>query len=233
MMAKILFVMTGADRWSLTTGAKHYTGYWAAEFTIAYLAFREAGHEVLVATPGGVVPPVDLGSLAPNANGGNDTAQEVAETIRGATVLEQPVALGEICAADVEALYYPGGYGPMEDLAGNADSAALLVDARREGKPLALISHGSAALLATGDDFAGYRVTAFSNTEEQLNGLADRARWLLQDRLTELGVDYRRAEPFVSHVESDRGVYTGQNPASTAELVAVVLDALSRPGERS
>ncbi|NKX88319.1 type 1 glutamine amidotransferase domain-containing protein [Nocardia coubleae] len=232
-MAKILFVMTGADRWSLTTGAKHYTGYWAAEFTIAYLAFREVGHEVLVATPGGVVPPVDLGSLAPNANGGNDKAQEVAETIKGATVLEKPVALGEISAADVDALYYPGGYGPMEDLAGNADSAALLVDALRADKPTALISHGPAALLATGDDFAGYRVTAFSNAEEDLNGLADRARWLLQDRLTELGVDYRCAEPFAPHVESDRCLHTGQNPASTPDLVAVFLDALSRPGARS
>ena len=119
----------------------------------------------------------------------------------------------------------------MEDLPDNAESGKLLTDRLASGKLLALVCHGPAALLATVDadgksPFAGYRLTGLSNAEEIQNGLADRAKWLLQDRLVELGVDYREGEPYQPHVEVDRTLYTGQNPASAVPLAHEIVKAL-------
>ncbi|MFI1917376.1 type 1 glutamine amidotransferase domain-containing protein [Nocardia sp. NPDC020380] len=230
-MAKILFVMTGVDYWTLADGTKHPTGYWAEEFAAPYEAFKAAGHEVVVATPGAVVPPVDAGSLAPAVNGGPEGAEQIAETLRKASELTTPIRLEDVDLADYDAVYYPGGHGPMEDLAVNADSGRLLTAALASGKPLGVVCHGPAALLATADadgksSFAGYRVAAFSNAEETQAGFADKAKWLLQDRLIALGVDYREGEPWAPHVEVDRNLYTGQNPASSAPLAAELLKAL-------
>ncbi|AYF75694.1 type 1 glutamine amidotransferase domain-containing protein [Nocardia yunnanensis] len=230
-MAKILFVMTGADHWTLADGTKHPTGYWAEEFAAPYAAFTAAGHEIVVATPGGVVPTVDAGSLAPDVNGGAEGAEKIARTLSAATELTRPIRLEDVRLADYDAVYYPGGHGPMEDLAVNADSGKLLTAALASGKPLGVVCHAPAALLATTDSegvspFAGYRVSAFSNAEETQAGLADKASWLLQDRLIALGVDYREGEPWAPHVEVDRNLYTGQNPASSAPLAAEMLKAL-------
>ena len=230
-MAHILFVLTGADHWTLADGTKHPTGYWAEEFAAPYAAFTGAGHTVTVATPGGVTPPVDQGSLAPEANGGAERAREIAEILAGAQALRQPIPLSEVDLADYDAVFYPGGHGPMEDLAVDPVSGALLVDALASGKPLGVVCHAPAALLATADadgksPFAGYRVAAFSNAEETQAGLADKAKWLLEDRLVALGVDYREGAPWAPHIEVDRTLYTGQNPASSAPLAARMLDAL-------
>ncbi|MBW0272162.1 thiamine biosynthesis protein ThiJ [Nocardia sp. MH4] len=230
-MAHILFVLTGADHWTLADGTKHPTGYWAEEFAAPYAAFTGAGHTVTVATPGGVTPPVDQGSLAPEANGGAERAREIAEILAGAQALRQPIPLAEVDLADYDAVFYPGGHGPMEDLAVDPVSGALLVDALASGKPLGVVCHAPAALLATADadgksPFAGYRVAAFSNAEETQAGLADKAKWLLEDRLVALGVDYREGAPWAPHIEVDRTLYTGQNPASSAPLAARMLDAL-------
>ena len=121
----------------------------------------------------------------------------------------------------------------MEDLPDNAASGKLLTEWLASGKPVSLVCHGPAALLATiGPDgtspFTGYRLTGLSNAEEKQNGLADRAKWLLQDRLVdELGADYRETEPFTPHVEVDRTLYTGQNPGSAVPLAQELLKALS------
>ncbi|MEV6213556.1 type 1 glutamine amidotransferase domain-containing protein [Nocardia sp. NPDC058379] len=230
-MAHILFVLTGADHWTLADGTKHPTGFWAEEFVAPYAAFTGAGHTVTVATPGGVLPPVDQGSLAAEANGGAERAAEIAEVLAGAEVLRQPIPLAEVRLADYDAVFYPGGHGPMEDLAVDPVSGALLVDALASGKPLGVVCHAPAALLATADadgksPFAGYRVAAFSNAEEAQAGFAEKAKWLLADRLVALGVDYREGEPWAPHIEVDRTLYTGQNPASSAPLAARMLDAL-------
>ncbi|WP_067828225.1 type 1 glutamine amidotransferase domain-containing protein [Nocardia inohanensis] len=230
-MAKILFVMTGVDYWTLADGTRHPTGYWAEEFAAPYEAFIAAGHEIVVATPGGVIPAVDRGSLVAEVNGGAEGADKVAEILAGAKELNAPVKLEEVDLADFDAVYYPGGHGPMEDLAVDADSGKLLTAALASGKPLGVVCHAPAALLATADaqgksPFAGYRLTGFSNAEETQAGLADKAEWLLQDRLVALGVDYREGEPWAPHVEVDRNLYTGQNPASSAPLAAELLKAL-------
>jgi putative intracellular protease/amidase len=119
----------------------------------------------------------------------------------------------------------------MEDLAVNAESGRLLARALESGRPLGVVCHGPAALLAAvGADgrnvFAGYEVAAFTNAEEIQGGLADRAAWLLQDRLTEAGVTVRAGEPWAPHVVTDRNLVTGQNPASSAPLAEELLKRL-------
>ncbi|MFI7008578.1 type 1 glutamine amidotransferase domain-containing protein [Streptomyces sp. NPDC050145] len=226
-MSKILFVMTGADHWTLADGTKHPTGFWAEEAVAPYEAFRAAGHEIVVATPGGVVPPVDRGSLAPEFNDGQENADRVAATLDSMTELRHPIALTDVDLADYAAVFYPGGHGPMEDLAVDADSGRLLTRALDSGKPLGVVCHGPAALLAaTREDgtnaFAGHLVTAFTNAEEEQGGLAAQARWLLQDRLTEAGLNVQEGEPWAAKVVVDGRLVTGQNPAS-AEPVAIEL----------
>ena len=231
-MAKILFVMTGADHWTLADGTKHPTGFWAEEAVAPYQAFRAAGHQVVVATPGGVVPPVDRGSLAPQYNGGEEGAKQVADGLASMAELQHPVKLEDVRLDDYDAVFYPGGHGPMEDLAVDAHSGALLTLALKSGKPLGVVCHGPAALLAAtdadgGSPFAGYRLTGFTNAEEIQGGLADKAGWLLQDRLVALGADFREGEPWIPHVEVDRNLITGQNPSSSAPLAAELLKKLA------
>lgn len=230
-MSKILFVMTGADHWTLADGTKYPTGFWAEEAVAPYEAFKAAGHEIVVATPGGVVPTVDKGSLAPAVNGGQDNADRVAGVLAGMTELNSPIRLEDVRLDDYAAVFYPGGHGPMEDLAVDAVSGRLLIDARESGQPLGVVCHAPAALLAAEKEdgtnaFAGYRVAAFTNDEEMQTGLGARAKWLLQDRLTAVGVDVQVGEPWAPHVIVDRNLVTGQNPASSAPLAVELLKKL-------
>ncbi|MFJ9453547.1 type 1 glutamine amidotransferase domain-containing protein [Kitasatospora sp. NPDC101447] len=222
-MADILFVLTGSDVWTLNDGTKHPTGFWAEEAVVPYQAFTAAGHRVTVATPGGVVPVADRASLTdPGITGALEAIDE----------FRQPRVLAEVDPADYDAVFYPGGHGPMEDLAVDADSGRLLTAALASGRPLGVVCHGPAALLAArtedgGSPFAGYRLTGFTNAEETQAGLAERAPWLLQDRLVALGADFEEGEPWAPHSVVDRNLVTGQNPASSALVAAGLLDRLS------
>ncbi|MET7742453.1 type 1 glutamine amidotransferase domain-containing protein [Streptomyces sp. NPDC005385] len=227
-MSKILFVMTGADHWTLADGTRHPTGFWAEEAAAPYEAFRAAGHDVVVATPGGVEPTMDRGSLAPELNGGQEGSDRVARTVASMSELKHPVKLSDVDLDDYAAVFYPGGHGPMEDLSVDTESGGLLTAALDSGKPLGVVCHGPAALLAaTRDDgsnaFAGYRVTAFTNTEETQAGFADKAAWLLQDRLVDAGVDFQEGAAWAPKVVVDRNLVTGQNPASAAPLATELL----------
>jgi putative intracellular protease/amidase len=230
-MAKILFVITGADHWTLADGTKHPTGYWAEEAVAPYEAFKAAGHEITVATPGGVVPTVDQGSLAAEVNGGQENADRIAGVIAAATEIQHPIRIEDVHLDDYAAVYYPGGHGPLEDLAVDAVSGELLTRALQSGKPLGVVCHAPAALLAAvqpdgTNSFAGYRIAAFTNAEETQAGLADKAKWLLQDRLTEAGVQVQVGEPWAPKVVVDRNLVTGQNPASSAPLAVELLKKL-------
>ncbi|WP_033330828.1 type 1 glutamine amidotransferase domain-containing protein [Streptomyces novaecaesareae] len=222
-MADILFVLTGSDVWTLNDGTKHPTGFWAEEAVVPYQSFTAAGHRVTVATPGGVVPVADRASL---------TDPATAEAVAAIAELRQPLVLAEVDSADYDAVFYPGGHGPMEDLAVDADSGRLLTRALASGRPLGVVCHGPAALLAArtedgGSPFAGYRLTGFTNAEETQAGLADRAPWLLQDRLVGLGADFEEGEPWAPHVVVDRNLVTGQNPASSAPVATELLKLLA------
>ncbi|MDQ1010945.1 putative intracellular protease/amidase [Streptomyces sp. V4I23] len=231
-MSKILFVMTGVDYWTLADGTKHPTGFWAEEAVAPYEAFRAAGHEIVVATPGGVVPTVDKASLAAEVNGGQENADKIASALAAMTELQNPIELEDVDLDDYAAVFYPGGHGPMEDLAVDATSGRLLIDTLEAGKPLGVVCHAPAALLAAvrtdgSNAFAGYRVTAFTNSEEAQAGFADKAKWLLETRLTEAGVQVQAGEPWAPNVVVDRNLVTGQNPVSSAPVAAELLKKLA------
>ncbi|MFI6576051.1 type 1 glutamine amidotransferase domain-containing protein [Nocardiopsis sp. NPDC050513] len=230
-MADILFVITGADHWTLADGTAHPTGFWAEEVLTPHQAFTTAGHRVTVATPGGVLPTADQASLTPESNGGPDGADAARRALAAMTELRHPRALDEVDPTAFDAVFYPGGHGPMQDLAVDADSGALLTRALDHGTPLGVVCHGPAALLAAtrpdgANAFAGYRVAAFTNAEETQAGFADKAPWLLQDRLTDAGLTVQAREPWAPNVVTDRTLVTGQNPASSAPLAAALLTLL-------
>ncbi|MGP3925947.1 type 1 glutamine amidotransferase domain-containing protein [Streptomyces sp. 8N616] len=231
-MSKILFVMTGVDYWTLADGTKHPTGFWAEEAVAPYEAFRAAGHEIVVATPGGVVPTVDKGSLAAEVNGGQENADKIANALAAMAELQNPIQLEDVNLDDYAAIFYPGGHGPMEDLAVDATSGKLLIDTLQAGKPLGVVCHAPAALLAAvktdgSNAFAGYQVAAFTNSEEAQAGFADKAKWLLETRLTEAGVQVQAGEPWAPNVVVDRNLVTGQNPVSSAPVAAELLKKLA------
>lgn len=228
-MPAILFAVTGATRWTLTDGSAHPTGYWAEELLTPYRLLVEAGHQVVVATPGGVVPVADEGSLAPEANGDHDVRPELAAVVG----LRAPLRLEEVDVADYDAIYYPGGHGPMEDLAVDPTSGALITATLDAGRPLAAVCHGAAALLAARradgtHAVAGRRVTAFSDAEEHQAGLAPKAPFLVESRLRELGAHVVTVDPWSDHVVVDGNLITGQNPQSSASVAAALLQALER-----
>ncbi|GHA26139.1 hypothetical protein GCM10010303_40940 [Streptomyces purpurascens] len=164
-MTKILFVITAADHWTLADGTRQPTGFWAEEALGPYQIFKEAGYQIAAATPGGVPPTVDVLSLSPDFNNGEEGAERMRTALREATELAHPMRIEDVTIDDYEAVFYPGGWGPMEDLPGDAASGKLLTDWITSGKPVSLVCHGPAALLATiGPDgtspYAGYRLPA-------------------------------------------------------------------------
>jgi len=226
-MATVLFVVTSARSWTLADGTAHPTGYWAEELVTPYRLFREAGHDVVFATPSGIAPVADEGSLSLDANGGSDLRPAI-EAIEG---LSMPLALDEIDLAAYDAVFYPGGHGPMEDLSADEVSGALLTRALDDDLPLGLVCHGLAALVAaTRSDgslsAAGRRVTAFTDEEERQGGLAGKAPWLLESTLREGGVVVDGAEPWSDHLVEDGALVTGQNPQSSASVARALLERL-------
>jgi putative intracellular protease/amidase len=215
-MAKILFVVSAASYWTLKDGTRHPTGYWAEEFAAPYSALSAAGHEIVVATPGGSTPYVDVMSLRPAMAGSAEIALRLEEVLRSADELRTPIELAD---------------ARLEDLWRDADSGRLLIAALASGKPLAIVCHAPVAILATRRNgkspFAGYRVSAFTNDEEDGVGLRAKAPWTAEDELVKLGVDYVKGEMWKPFTVVDRNLYTGQNPASAGPLAEKVLEALN------
>ena len=223
-MTKALMVVTAADHWTLNDGTLHPTGFWAEELVTPYSVFTDAGWDVDVATPGGTAPTVDQASLDDSAGDADTLAAVKTKLDELQPVLSQPLNLANVKAADYDLVFYPGGHGPMEDLAVDETSGRILAERMADNTPVALLCHAPAAVLATenapgGSPFAGRKMTGFSNDEDRAAGLADKAPWLLEDRLVALGADYEKApEPWVSYVTVDGNLYTGQNPSSSREL---------------
>ncbi|TLG15618.1 type 1 glutamine amidotransferase domain-containing protein [Nocardia cyriacigeorgica] len=223
-MTKVLFVISAADRWTLNDGEVHPSGFWAEEVAVPHRIFSEAGWDITIATPGGKAPTLDRLSLG-IAGGMPWKRREVERYLDSIkTRLDTPVPLDSVDADSFDLVFYPGGHGPMEDLAYDETSGALLAHRLASGKKLALLCHAPAAVLAatTPDGtsaFAGYRMTGLSNREELLNRFAKKAPWLLEDKLKEIGVEYSKGRiPLRPYVVVDRNLYTGQNPQSSEEL---------------
>lgn len=218
-MKKLLMVVSGADSLTLADGTSHPTGFWAEEVVESVRVLREAGVSVTVATPGGVVPTVDKASL----DGTFDDAVASLDDLRA------PSDLAAMNAADFDAIYLPGGHGPMADLAFDRSLGALLTDFHDNGKVVAALCHGPAGLLsavrADGSFvFAGQEMAVFSDEEERQGGL--NVPYSVAGRLTELGARLTTGEPWSSTVVVDGRLVTGQNPQSTvatATRVAALL----------
>ncbi|WP_291314703.1 type 1 glutamine amidotransferase domain-containing protein [Corynebacterium sp. UBA2622] len=233
-MTNVLMIVSGADHWTLNDGTTHPTGFWAEELVMPYSIFSDAGWDITVATPSAKVPVVDEVSLQKGAGDPAtlETVEKLLEEIL--PVLQNPTALEDVDADEYDVVFYPGGHGPMEDLAVDETSGRILAGRLASDRPVALLCHAPAAVLATADaeghsPFAGRRMTGFSNAEEQAGGLAEKAKWLLEDRLVELGVGYEKAdEPYAPHVVVDGNLYTGQNPASSESLARELVKDLTR-----
>lgn len=231
-MAKILFIVSGATYWVLKDGTRYATGYWAEEFANPYKILTDAGHRITVATPGGTTPNVDMMSLRPAMAGGEKGALELEAIIRDAEVMRRPLQLSDVRLEDYDAVYLPGGHGPMSDLAFDADAGRLLTAQLESGNPLFIVCHAPASLLATRihgvSPFKGYKVTGFTNEEEEAVGLASRATWLLETDLKEkVEVEYSRGPIWEPYMVEDRNLVTGQNPHSAAVLGNRMLEILA------
>ncbi|MGK3204275.1 type 1 glutamine amidotransferase domain-containing protein [Amycolatopsis sp. MEPSY49] len=238
-MTRVLFAVSGSDHWTLADGTRHPCGFWPEELAVPHRIFRENGFDIVIATPGGVRPTADEAGFSPEMNGGSP---EPGQRFRAYLAeidaeLATPADLNSVDAADFDLVFVPGGHGPMEDLAVSAEFGALVAAFAAAGKPVAAVCHGPAALLpATDPDgnwlFAGRRVTGFSDAEEAQVGFADRAPWLLEDRLAAAGGRFEKSGcPWEPHVVVDGTLHTGQNPASSAPLAEELIAVLQPVGQ--
>ena len=166
-MTSVLFVVTAAEEWTLADGTKRPTGYWAEELIAPHRVFQGAGWDIHFATPGAKAPVVDEYSLEVLP----DNVREAQENYLAelGVALENPMNLADVNEEDYDLIFYPGGHGPMEDLAYDQDSAKLLQARMDSGRALGLVCHAPAAMLAVDNEnwpFKGYKMTAFSNAEE-------------------------------------------------------------------
>jgi putative intracellular protease/amidase len=232
-MPSLLLVLTGVDHWTLDDGTHQPTGFWAEELTEPMRVFRDAGVDVTIATPGGVRPTVDEASLSAEGAGG----EERAAALRGeldalADQLASPAALEALSADDYDGVFVPGGHGPMEDLASSDELGRLVLTMLDDDKVVAAVCHGPAALLsAMRPDgtwaFAGRKLAGFTNDEETQAGLADKAPWLLEDRMREAGGELEGGPAWQPFSVVDDNVVTGQNPASSGEVAEKAVEALN------
>ncbi|AFA71916.1 ThiJ/PfpI family protein [Gordonia polyisoprenivorans VH2] len=237
-MTRVLIAVTGSDHWTLADGTRHTTGFWPEELAVPDQVFRDAGYDITFATPGGVRPVPDEAGFTPEMNGGDAEAgpryRDYLDSI--ADELGASVDVHDVSADDYDFIFIPGGHGPMEDLAVDPRFGSLLGDFDSAGKIVSAVCHGPAALLSAVDDegkwlFAGRRVTGFSNEEETAIGFADKASWLLEDRLGAAGGTIEIADgAWAPHVVVDGNLHTGQNPASTRPLAEELVAALARTG---
>lgn len=225
---KVLFVLTSHDTLG-DTGEK--TGFWVEEFAAPYYRLSDAGVDVTLASPKGGQPPIDPKSTQP------DFQTEATKRFDKDENLQQKLSktqkLSEIKADDYDAVFYPGGHGPMWDLSNDPVSIALLESFHSQNKPLALVCHAPAALAKVkGTDgeplVKGRKVTGFANTEEEAVQLTNVVPFLLEDKLKELGGNYSKGNDWESYVLQDGLLITGQNPASSegaADKLIAVLKA--------
>ena len=222
----ILFVVTSHDKLG-DTGKK--TGFWVEEFANPYYTLLDKGATITIATPKGGAAPIDPSSESPDATTDATTRfykDEVAkESIANTKVL------ADMNADDFDAVFYPGGHGPLWDLANDATSIALIEKFNSQEKPVAFVCHAPAALKsvknADGTPLVkGKKVTGFTNTEEAAVGLSEVVPFLVEDMLTKNGGIYSKKEDWAAYAIQDGNLITGQNPASSELVAEKLLESL-------
>ncbi|RFP09984.1 MULTISPECIES: type 1 glutamine amidotransferase domain-containing protein [unclassified Duganella] len=223
----ILMVLTSHDKLG-NTG--HKTGFWLEEFAAPYYALKEAGAQLTVVSPLGGQPPLDPKSDAPES--------QTPATVRfkadadAQAVLAHTGKLAEVSAADFDAVFYPGGHGPLWDLAEDRASIALIEAMLAAGKPVAAVCHAPGVLrhvkAADGSPLVrGKQVTGFTNTEEEAVGLTKVVPFLVEDMLKEHGGIYSKVADWQAYAVTDGLLVTGQNPASSEAAAAALLKLLA------
>lgn len=225
-MKKILMVLTSHAQLG-DTGKK--TGFWLEEFAAPYYVFKDAGAAITLASPLGGQPPLDPKSDEPDAQ--TEATRRFKADPAAQVVLAATLRLDSIKAENFDAVFYPGGHGPLWDLAEDAASIALIEATLAAGKPFAAVCHAPAALrhpkTADGNSVVqGKTVTGFTNTEESAVGLSGVVPFLVEDMLTQNGGNYSKAADWQPHVVADGLLITGQNPASSAPAATALLKAL-------
>lgn len=223
---KILMILTSHDQLG-DTGEK--TGFWLEEFAAPYYVFKDAGAEVILASPKGGQPPLDPKSDA------EDAQTEATRRFRGDDSAQKQLAntqvLSEVDAEGFDAIFYAGGHGPLWDLAEDADSNRLIEAFALSDRPIAAVCHAPAVFRqAKGRDgkplVSGKQVTGFSNSEERAVGLTDVVPFLVEDMLIANGGRYEKGDDWTSFVVTDGKLVTGQNPASSEEAARKQLALL-------
>lgn len=223
----ILMVLTSHDQLG-NTGKK--TGFWLEEFAAPYYTFKDAGATITLASPRGGQPPIDPKSDTPDAQ--TKDTQRFKIDSAAQTALAHTLKLSEVAAGDFDAVFYPGGHGPLWDLAEDAASIALIEATLAAGKPVALVCHAPGVLrhvkAANGDLVVrGKNVTGFTNSEEQAVGLTEIVPFLVEDMLKNNGGNYAKVADWQPYVLKDGLLITGQNPASSEPAAKELLEQLS------
>jgi len=223
---KILMVLTSHDQLG-NTGRK--TGFWLEEFAAPYYVFMDAGVELTLASPKGGQPPLDPKSdLAENQT---PAMTRFKQDEKAKKALSQTTKLSDVKAEDFDTVFYPGGHGPMWDLAESRDSIKLLETFYNSGKPIALVCHSPGVLRHVtykGEPLVkDKRVTGFSNSEEAAVQLTKVVPFLVEDELKRLGAYFEKAPDWQSFVIVDGCLITGQNPASSTAAAQALLKVLS------
>jgi putative intracellular protease/amidase len=222
----ILMVLTSNDRLG-DTGKK--TGLWLEEFTTPYYIFRDEGVKVVLASPKGGRPPIDPRSEEPQAQ--TDSTRRFFKDKEALHAFENSAQLSTIRPDDYDAVFYPGGHGPLWDLAEDAHSIKIIEALFAAGKPVGAVCHGPAAFRHTkGPDGAplvqGKAVTGFSNSEEAAVGLTEVVPFLVEDMLKQHGAHYSKGDNWQPYVRIDENLVTGQNPKSSEGVAWLFLDKL-------
>jgi putative intracellular protease/amidase len=224
----ILMALTSHDRLG-DTGKK--TGFWLEEFAAPYYVFKDAGATLTLASPAGGQPPLDPKSDAPDAQ--TDATRRFQQDPAAQQALANTVTLSSVSAEQFDAVFYPGGHGPLWDLAEDATSIRLIEAMVAAGKPVAAVCHAPGVLgKVKGPDGAplvkGKRVTGFTNTEEEAVGLTQIVPFLVEDMLVKNGGQYSKAGDWEPHVITDGLLVTGQNPASSEPGAHALLALLQQ-----
>ncbi len=225
---KVLMVLTSHSELG-NTGKK--TGFWVEEFAAPYYTLKDAGVDITIASPKGGQPPIDPKSAEPGAQteatGRFDKDEELQK------LLSNTKKLSEIDAADFDAVFYPGGHGPLWDLTRDPDSIKLIKEFWASKKPVAAVCHAPSVLLNVKDEkgeplVKGKKVTGFTNSEEEAVQLTQVVPFLLEDELKNKGGEYSKKQDWASYVVKDGLLITGQNPASSEAAARELLGLLKR-----
>jgi putative intracellular protease/amidase len=223
----VLIVLTSHDQLG-NTGNK--TGFWLEEFAAPYYYLKDAGAQLTLASPNGGHPPLDPKSSEPDFQ--TEATHRFDNDLPAQRVLANTAKLADMQVADFDAVFYPGGHGPLWDLYSDQDSIALIEGFIAAHKPVATVCHAPAVLLnakaENGDPLVkGKQLTGFSNSEEAAVGLTEVVPYLLEDQLIALGGLYQKVDDWNPLAVVDGLLITGQNPGSSSAVAEALLNAIS------